>query len=211
MAKPGVITMSMRELDRLKTIQAVIDGRLPQTLAAERLGMSDRQVRRLLQRYAIDGPLGLISKLRGRSSNRQLAFGRAELAMTLIKEHYADFGPTLAREKLEERHGLHLAKETVRSLMIAMGLWVPRKQRPPKIHQSRSRRQCAGELIQIDGSDHRWFEERAPACTILVYVDDATSRIMELLFTESESTFSYFQRRLHGRRRGRADPTGILI
>ena len=77
--------------------------------------------------------------------------------------------------------------------MIATGLWVPRKQRPPKIHQPRSRRQCAGELIQIDGSDHRWFEERAPACTILVYVDDATSRIMELLFTESESTFSYFQ------------------
>ena len=111
---------------------------------------------------------------------------------TIIREHYADFGPSLACEKLTEKHGLHLAKETVRQLMIGTGLWIPRQQRPPKIYQPRNRRSCVGELIQIDGSDHRWLEERAPACILLVYVDDATSRIMELYFTYSESTFSYF-------------------
>ncbi len=110
----------------------------------------------------------------------------------LIQDHYADFGPTLACEKLRERHGLMLSKETIRRLMTAAGLWVPRKQRPPKVYQPRNRRACYGELIQIDGCDHRWFEDRAPACTLLVYVDDATSRIMELLFTHSEATFTYF-------------------
>ncbi|WP_175190356.1 ISNCY family transposase, partial [Burkholderia paludis] len=89
--------------------------------------------------------------------------------------------------------GIRLAKETVRKLMTEAGLWVPRRQRPPKVYQPRARRACLGELIQIDGSDHRWFEERAPACTLLVYVDDATSRLMMLHFTQTESTFSYFE------------------
>ena len=86
-----------------------------------------------------------------------------------------------------------LAKETVRHLMTDAGLWIPRRQRPPKIYQPRDRRACLGELIQIDGSDHRWFEDRAPACTLLVFVDDATSRLMALHFTATESTFSYFE------------------
>jgi hypothetical protein len=90
-------------------------------------------------------------------------------------------------------HGIRLAKETVRRLMTAAGLWVPRRQRPPKVYQPRARRACLGELVQIDGSDHRWFEDRAPACTLLVYVDDATSRLMTLHFTATESTFSYFE------------------
>jgi hypothetical protein len=88
---------------------------------------------------------------------------------------------------------VELAKETVRRWMRDAGLWIPRKQRPPKIHQPRNRRACLGELIQIDGSDHRWFEERAPACTLLVFIDDATSRLMTLHFTATESTFSYFE------------------
>ncbi|MGX0137580.1 hypothetical protein ACUXG4_005840 [Cupriavidus metallidurans] len=83
-----------------------------------------------------------------------------------------------AAEKLRERHGIDLAKETVRPIMIDAGLWVPRKQRPPKVHQPRNRRACLGELVQIDGSDHAWFEDRAPACTLLVYVDDATGRLI---------------------------------
>ncbi|SOZ73604.1 transposase, ISNCY family [Cupriavidus taiwanensis] len=94
--------------------------------------------------------------------------------------------------KLRERYGLTLSKETIRRLMTVAGLWVPRKQRPQKVYQPRNRRACLGELIQIDGCDHRWFEDRAPACTLLVYVDDATSRIMELRFTHSEATFTYF-------------------
>lgn len=80
-----------------------------------------------------------------------------------------------------------LTKETVRQLMTEAGLWIPRRQRPPKIYQPRARRACLGELIQIDGSDHRWFEDRVPACTLLVYVDDATSRLMALHFSASTS------------------------
>jgi hypothetical protein len=114
-------------------------------------------------------------------------------AMALVRERYADFGPTLACEKLRECHGLTLSKETVRHLMTDAGLWVPRRQRPPKVYQPRARRACYGELVQIDGSEHAWFEDRAPQCTLLVYVDDATSRLMMLRFTATESTFSYFE------------------
>ncbi|TDF66967.1 ISNCY family transposase [Cupriavidus sp. L7L] len=192
MAGTEVITVSMRELDRLKTVQAVVDGQLRPGVAAERLEITDRQFRRLLERYKQEGPSGLVSRRRGRPSNNRMPADRESVALGLIREHYADFGPTLAAEKLRERHGLTLSKETIRRLMTAAGLWVPRKQRPPKVYQPRNRRACYGELIQIDGSDHRWFEERAPACTLLVYVDDATSRIMELRFTHSESTFTYF-------------------
>ncbi len=119
--------------------------------------------------------------------------GKAQRAPALIRERYADFGPTLACEKLRECHGIDLAVETVRTLMRASGLWIPRKQRPPKVYQPRNRRACFGELIQIDGSDHRWFEDRAPACTLLVFIDDATGRLMALHFTANESTFSYFE------------------
>lgn len=125
--------------------------------------------------------------------NDQLMPQLANSALTIIRERYADFGPTLACEKLRELHGITLAKETVRRLMTEAGFWTPRVQRSAKIYQPRNRRHCVGELIQIDGSDHRWFEERGPACTLLVYIDDATSRLMHLYFTYSESTFSYFE------------------
>src|SRR5471030_2900917 len=189
----GTITMSMRELDRLKVIQAVAEARLKPGRAAERLGLSVRQVERLVLRYRAAGVAGLVSGKRGRPGNHQLAGGKAQRALALIRERYEDFGPTLACEKLRECHGIDLAVETVRTLMMASGLWIPRKQRPPKIHQPRNRRSCLGELIQIDGSDHRWFEERAPACTLLVFIDDATGRLMALHFTQTESTFSYFE------------------
>ena len=185
--------MSMRELDRLKVIEAVVEQRLMPWRAAERLGVSRRQIERLAERYRNEGAIGLISRQRGKPSHNQLPQGLASRAMRLIRERYADFGPTLACEKLLECHGLQLSKETVRKLMTDAGLWVPRRQRPPKVYQPRARRACVGQLIQIDGSEHAWFEERAPQCTLLVYVDDATSRLMMLHFTATESTFSYFE------------------
>jgi transposase len=191
--QPGLITMSMQELDRLKVVEAVIEQRLMPWRAAERLGISRRQLERLAARYRAAGPAGLLSQRRGHASNHQLPEDLAHRALSLIRERYADFGPTLACEKLWECHGLQLSKETVRRLMTDAGLWIPRRQRPPKVYQPRTRRACLGELIQIDGCDHRWFEERAPACTLLVYVDDATSRLMMLHFTQTESTFSYFE------------------
>jgi transposase len=193
MNERGFVTVSMRELERIKIIAAVAEHRLKVVQAAERLDLCERQVSRLVRRYETSGPAGLVSGRRGQPSNRELPIDLRARAMALVRERYADFGPTLACEKLRECHGVELAKETVRRWMRDAGLWIPRKQRPPKIHQPRNRRSCLGELIQIDGSDHRWFEERAPACTLLVFIDDATSRLMTLHFTATESTFSYFE------------------
>lgn len=194
MATDGAtITMSMREVDRLKTVQSVVDGMLRVGAAAQRLGLSRRQLERLLRRYEAQGAAGLLSRKPGRPSNHQLPAGLAERAMALVREHYADFGSTLAAEKLRERHGVLLGKETVRQLMIAAGLWVPSRQRCGPVHQPRSRRSYLGELVQIDGCDHAWFEDRAPPCTLLVFVDDATSRLMQLYFAPTETTFAYFE------------------
>ncbi|MEX3694264.1 ISNCY family transposase [Paraburkholderia sp. BR14263] len=188
-----LITASMHELERVKVIGAVVEGRLRCFQAAERLQLGERQISRLCRRYEACGPAGLVSARRGRPGNRELPVDLRARAVALVREYYADFGPTLACEKLRECHGIRVAKETVRRWMRDAGLWIPRAQRPPKVYQPRARRACLGELIQIDGSDHRWFEERAAACTLLVYVDDATSRLMHLHFTATESTFSYFE------------------
>jgi hypothetical protein len=183
----------MRDLDRLKTIQAVIDGDLKPGRAAERLGLTVRQIERLVVRYRADGPVGLISRHRSRVGNRALKASVAEQIVAVLHAQYPDFGPTLAAEKLQLRHGITVAKETVRQLQIAAGLWIPRRLRPAKIQQPRARRACLGELIQIDGCEHRWFEDRAPMCTAIVYVDDATSRLMVVRFAGTESTFAYFE------------------
>src|SRR5712672_1124561 len=113
-------------------------------------------------------------------------------AIALVREYYADFGPTLAAEKLGERHDVRVSRETLRGWMQRAGIWLPRAERR-RIQQPRHRREHFGELIQIDGSDHRWFEDRAAPCTLLVFIDDATSRLMELRFVASESTFAYFE------------------
>jgi len=111
--------------------------------------------------------------------------------LTLLRENYSDFGPTLATEKLSERHQISISVETVRHWMIADGLWVPHARRKPRVYQPRYRRECLGKLIQIDGSHHDWFEGRASKCCLLVYIDDATGRLMHLRFCETESAFDY--------------------
>jgi hypothetical protein len=160
--------------------------------AAQLLGLERRQVFWLLKAYRTEGATGLISKRRGRRSNRRKpeALRRAVLAM--VREWYWDFGPTLAAEKLREVHGIPLGRETLRLWMIEDGLWRDRKQRRKRVHQPRTRRDCVGELVQVDGCEHWWFEDRGPQCTLLVFIDDATGRLMHLRFVESESTFAYF-------------------
>jgi hypothetical protein len=186
------VSMSYEELDRVGVIERVIEKRLTQREAARMLGLTSRQVRRLRCAYERDGPRALASKHRGRPSNRRLPAALRREALATVRSRYEGFGPTLAHEKLTELHGLDLSVETLRYWMIEDGLWMPRARREPRIQQPRRRRPCRGELIQIDGSDHEWFEERADRCTLLVFVDDATSALMELLFCESESAFSYF-------------------
>ncbi len=109
-----------------------------------------------------------------------------------MRARYGDFGPTLAHEKLVEVHGFEASLSTVRQWMVEAELWTPRRLRDRRVHQPRLRRACRGELIQIDGCDHHWFEDRAPRCVLLVFVDDATGELMEVQFARSESTFTYF-------------------
>ena len=144
-----LVTLNMRELDRLKVIQAVVQHRLTIVLAAERLQLCERQVSRLVRRYEAAGPAGLVSARRGQPSNHELPVDLRARAMALVRERYADFGPTLACEKLRECHDIHLAKETVRHLMTGAGLWIPRRQRLPKVYQPRARRGCLGELERL--------------------------------------------------------------
>jgi len=184
--------MSYEELDRVGVIERVMEKRLTQVEAVRMLGLTSRQVHRLRRAYERDGPGGLASKQRGRPSNRRLAAELRREALATVRSRYEGFGPTLAHEKLMERHGLELSVETLRHWMTEDGLWVPRARREPRLQQPRRRRPCRGELIQIDGCDYEWFEERAPRCTLLVFVDDATGALMELRFCESESAFSCF-------------------
>ena len=120
-----------------------------------------------------------------------MAFRQTGLA--IVRERYEDFGPTLAAGKLAEVHGLPIGVETPRQWVIDDGLWVRRRDRIKRVHQPRHRRDCLGELVQVDGCEHWWFEDRGPQCTLLVFVDDATSRLMHLSFVVSESAFAYFQ------------------
>ncbi|ELU4770846.1 ISNCY family transposase [Salmonella enterica] len=183
----------LSEINRLKIIQDVIERHLSPAQAAEHLGVTPRHLSRLLKRYRDFGPLGMCNRSRGKVSNRKLPTHFIRNVLNIIRENYIDFGLTLVREKLEQLHKITLGKETVRRIMIQDNLWAPRKKKVAKAQQPRPLRACIGELIQIDGSHHRWFEDRGPACTALVYVDDASSRIMQLQFVESESTFSYFE------------------
>ncbi len=185
--------MSKKELSRAQVMRQLDQGDLTQQQAADQLDLGLRQIKRLLKTYRHHGARGLISQQRGQPGHRQLDASTKHQALELLQRRYADFGPTLAHEKLTEIHHLSLARETVRSLMIDAGLWRPRRAHKPVVHPLRERRACLGELVQIDGSPYAWVEKRAPACTLLVFIDDATGRLMELLFTEAESTLSYFE------------------
>ena len=188
-----ILHMSKKELSRTQVMRQLDEGRIKQRHAAEQLNVSIRQVKRLLKAYRRFGDQGVLSKKRGRPSHHQLDPQIKHDALQLLQAHYADFGPTFAHEKLTEVHHLDIGRETVRGLMIHASLWHPRRAHKPVIHPLRERRVRLGELVQIDGSPFAWFEDRAPACTLLVCIDDATGRLLELFFTEAESTFSYFE------------------
>jgi hypothetical protein len=123
--------------------------------------------------------------------------GIAQQALDLIKERYEDFGPTLAHEKLVEVHGMEISRESVRKIMIAEDIWKLRRVHRRSEHPMRERRACLGELVQIDGSEHAWFEGRGPMCTLLVFIDDASGKLLELWFVPSESFFAYCEAAQH--------------
>jgi len=189
--------MSRTEIDRLDVVRRVVERRVTRVDAALQLGLSARQVTRLVQNYERDGADGLVSKKRGKRSNRAFTEEYKAQVLSIVRNDYADFGPTLVVEHLAERHGMVLSRETVRAWMIEAGIWTDRRTARQRVYQPRYRRESFGELIQIDGSEHAWFEARGPKACLLVFIDDATSRIVELRFCAAESTFDY----MHSTRR----------
>ena len=188
-----VVSMSEKEFSRLGVLMDAQAGRLRIDDATRLLELKRRQIFRLLKGLRTNGAASLASKRRGRTSNNKLPAAVRELTMALVKERYADFGPTLAAEKLRENHACLVSRETLRKWMIEDGLWKDRKHRLPPVHQPRHRRERVGELVQIDGSRHYWFENRGPECTLIAYIDDATSRIQHAAFVPSESTLDYMR------------------
>ena len=186
-----LLEMSKKELSRVEVMERMKAKKMKQKKGAEALGLSVRQVRRLWKNYQEKGASGLMNKSRGKASNNRLPAKTRQRTVDLLHSLYVDFGPTFAHEKLVEHHGLKLSSGSVRQIMIRENLWVPRKAKKIVAHQMRERRACVGELVQIDGSPHRWFEDRAPAYTLLVFIDDATGKLGELKFVKSESFFSY--------------------
>ena len=185
--------MSGKEIDRLGVVRKVAARRLRQREAAERLGMSVRQVQRLVRRYRGDGAAGLVSRRRGRAPNNVIDAAVRREVMDWVRKRYADFGPTLACEKLTEVHGYRLSAETLRQWMVADGLWKAKSRRKARVHQRRPRRACFGELVQLDGSPHAWFEGRGERCTLVVFIDDATGRLLYLRFVPAETTEAYME------------------
>jgi len=168
--------LSLKERDRLRLVHEVERGYVATGEAARALGISGRQFRRVLKRHREEGDKGLAHRLRGRPSNRRTPQASRSEAMEIIAEHYPDFGPTLAGEKLEG-HGIRLSRETVRRLMIEQGLWKPKKRRE-RHRMRREPRARFGELVQMDGSHHDWFEGRGARPVLIAMIDDATNEVI---------------------------------
>ncbi|WP_081405779.1 ISNCY family transposase [Acinetobacter sp. TTH0-4] len=183
--------MSDKEIQRLAVLQDVRDHRITQVRAAEILNLSTRQITRLLQKLNQDGVSGLAHASRGQPGHHRHDDLLKSQCLSIISEHLLGFGPTLAHEKLSSMFALDIPVETVRRWMMANDLWIPRAKRLKRPYQPRYNRDCYGELIQIDGSHHDWFEGRAPKCCLLVFIDDATGKLQHLRFCESESAFDY--------------------
>jgi len=175
------IPMSQKQRDVLKIMHAVLRGERSQAEAARLLDKSTRQVRRILRRLQAGGDAALIHGLRGKPSNHQPQPKLRQAALAAYRQHYVDFGPTFASEKLAE-HGLHVGAQTLRRWLIAEGLW--QRQRRRETHRSRPRRACFGELVQMDASLHDWLEGRGEEVILISMIDDASNRILANFYAE---------------------------
>ena len=189
----GGIYMSINELSRLEIIITVVEKRLKQSEAADILNVGIRHIKRLVKKYRFEGPTGLVSKKKGAPGNHRLPIGLKELAIGLVEDQYSDFGPTLAQEKLKEVHNLKISVSTVRTLMIEKELWSSKRIKKKRVFQYRDRRSRKGEMMQMDGSPHDWFEGRAAICSLIYTVDDATGEIMVARFEPTETMWGYFE------------------
>lgn len=182
----GHLNMSSKERTQLKVFDKLKSKGITFSEAAARLGISERWARKKFKRYLELGDQGLVHRNRGRASVKRWREEEKKLTIELLKTDWHGFGPTFTAEKLKERKNIDVSKETVRKAMIEAGLWQPHQKK--RTHRSRrARRTMLGMLVQLDGSPHDWFEGRGPKCTLLVFIDDATSKILWLEFVKSES------------------------
>jgi transposase len=176
MAGEDTIVLRQKELRRLHVIHKVIQGELTQVAATELISLSERQIRRIVRRIQREGDEGIRHKSRGRQSSRKTSKQLEERIVGLYRRKYQGFGPTLTSEKLHEIEGIEVSKETVRTLLMESGDW-QRSRKRRKHRQWRQRKEHRGEMLQMDGSHHEWFEERGPWSVLMGYIDDATGRI----------------------------------
>ncbi len=189
----GQITMSIKEAERILIIEKIINGEKKQKHGAKDLGISTRQIRRMVKRYKREGVKGLIHKSRGKLSNNRIDEIKERKILEIVNEKYYDFGPTFASEKLLENEQIKISKEKLRQIMIKGNLWFSKQEKAVKVYQMRERRAREGELVQIDGSYHLWFEDRGEKCCLIVFIDDATGKLKELYFCRTETTNNYFE------------------
>jgi predicted DNA-binding protein (UPF0251 family) len=191
MTKNRTLNMSEEEINRCEILRMADEKKIIQKEGAKRIGISPRHFRRLLQKYRERGAEGIISGHRGKPSNNRMEEGKREKILDKLQGTYHDFGPTFASEKLLERDGIKVSKETVRQIMIQEGLHEPKTKEAEEVHQMRERRKHRGELVQLDGSYHAWLEDRAEKACLLVFIDDATSEILAAQFVPHETYFAY--------------------
>src|SRR5437773_6256498 len=184
------LTMSQKDIDRVHVIRQIVEERLSWKQGANCLGLGLRQVANLCRRFRQKGARGLLHGLHGKPSNHRLSAEVMERALAILRVPlYRGFGPTFANEQLRKRHKIVMSTPALRQAMIQAGLWKAHK--PGKRHRAwRPRRDCVGMLTQLDESDHDWFEGRGPRCVLLLYIDDATSRILYGEFVKVENTLT---------------------
>jgi len=176
MSGKDIIMIRQKELRRLHVIHRVLDGEITQVKASEMLSLSERQIRRIVKRIGQEGDIGIVHKSRGKESSRKLPEKLTERVVYLYQQKYQGFGPTLFSEKLAELEDIHISDETARKWLIEAGQW--EKGRKKRQHrQWRQRKEHYGEMVQMDGSHHDWFEGRGPECVLMAYIDDATNRV----------------------------------
>lgn len=176
MAEKDIIMLRQKDLRRLHVVHKVLEERMTQKDAAQLISLSERQIRRIVKRIREEGDGGIVHRSRGEPSQRRLPKKLKQRIIRLYKKTYEDFGPTLFTEKLEEREGITVSRETARTWLKEEGLWTTHRKRREH-RQWRERKDRSGELVQMDGSHHEWFEGRGPACVFMGYIDDATGKV----------------------------------
>ncbi len=186
MSRKDIIMIRQKELKRLHVIHRVLNGEITQAEASDILSISGRQTRRIISRIRQEGDIGIVHKSRGKESNRKLPKKLTDRVVYLYQQKYQGFGPTLFCEKLAELEDIHISDETARKWLIEAGHW--EKGRKKRQHRRwRQRKEHYGEMLQMDGSHHDWFEGRGTECVLMAYIDDATNRVY-CRFYEYEGT-----------------------